>query len=77
MCAMDNSPPTDAHPTLLTVPEAAAVLNMSASTLYRWSCTGRNRSIFVRIRGGGTGVRPGLRVHPDRLADFIASGTRP
>lgn len=73
---MNNSPPTPAPPPLLTVAEAATVLHLSASTIYRWSCTGRNEQLFVRMPGAGTGARRTLRVHPDRLADYIAAGSR-
>lgn len=73
---MNNSPPTAAPPALLTVAEAAAVLHLSVSTMYRWSCTGRNEQLFVRMPGAGTGARRTLRVHPERLAEFITRGSR-
>lgn len=73
MCAMNNSPPT---PELLTVQEAAAILRNSPSTLYRWSCTGHNAHLFVRLPQGGNGVRPALRIDRERLAEHIANSTR-
>jgi hypothetical protein len=76
MCPMNAPPETESPPPhLLTVKEAAPILRLSASTVYRWSCTGVNPQLFVRVRGGGRGLRPGLRIHAERLAAFIAAGT--
>ena len=56
--------PTSSHPPrLLTVSEAAEILNTSVKTVYRRLRTGE----LPAYRDGGI-----LRIHPDDLARYIA-----
>lgn len=68
----DETPPTNPPPIepLLTIAQAAEILQTSKGRLYVWSSRNINPELFVRLRAE-PGARPMVRVDPERLRSYM------